>query len=82
MLSNVIECYQNVDKCWKLVVENVIKCWLKMSWNVRHKFDKCYRMLANVECIKMPKKMLLNVEKMVLECGEMSSNVIKNVIKC
>ena len=82
MFSNVIECYQNVDKCWKLDIGNVIKCWPKMSWNVSHNFGKCYRMFANVECIKMPKKMLLNVEKMVQECGEMSSNVIKNVIKC
>ena len=42
---NVIECYQNVDKCWKLDVWNVIKCWPKMSWNVRHKFGQCYQML-------------------------------------
>ncbi len=78
----VPKCYQNVDKCWKLDVGNVIKYWPKMSWNVRHKFGQCYRMFVNVEFIIMRKIMLLNVEEMVQECGEMSSNVIKNVIKC
>ena len=40
-----MKCYQNVDKCWKLDVGNVIKCWPKMSWNVRHKFGQCHQML-------------------------------------
>ncbi len=77
-----MKCYQNVDKCWKMDVGNVIKCWPKMLWKVRHKFGQCYRMFANIEFIKMTKIMLLNVGEMVQECGEMSSNVIKNVIKC
>jgi translation initiation factor 2 alpha subunit (eIF-2alpha) len=72
MVSGGAGMLSNVDKCWNLVVKNVNKCWPKMSWNVRHKFGKCYRMFENVESIK----------KMVKECDEMLSNVIKNVIKC
>ena len=72
MVSGGAGMLSNVDKCWNLVVENVNKCWPKMSWNVRHKFDKYYIMFENVESIK----------KMVNECDEMLSNVIKNVIKC
>ena len=82
MVSGGAGMLSNVDKCWNLVVKNVNKCWPKMSWNVRHKFGQCYRMFANLEFIKMRKIMLLNVGEMVQECGEMSSNVIKNVIKC
>ena len=57
----MIKCNQNVDKCWKLDVGNVIKCWPKMSWNVRHKFGQCHQMLdlwslEVTECYQMLSK--------------------------
>ena len=45
MVSGGAGMLSNVDKCLNLVVENVNKCWPKMSWNVRHKFCQCYQML-------------------------------------
>ena len=73
-----------VDKFWKLDVENVIKCWPKMSWNVNHKFRQCFQMLDlwSLEVTKCD-QMLSKCSKMLeIGCQKCDQMLAQNVLEC
>ena len=77
-----------VDKFWRLDVENVIKCWPKMSWNVNHKFRIYKHSISNIyehfdniwsHLVAGSDGMLPNVIKMFINVGNWMSEMWSNV---
>ena len=77
-----------VDKFWKFDVENVIKCWPKMSWNVNHKFRIYEHSISNIYehfdniwsyLVAGSDGMWPNVIKMFINVGNWMSEMWSNV---